>query len=194
MTVVNKTPRLVFFLEELSAKAFLEELLPRIVPEPWSFVFVVFEGKQDMHKELPRKLRGWKGAGDRLVILRDQDSGDCRIVKNSLRLICTEAGKHEALVRVACRQLEAWYVADWPGMARAFDRPNLARLAAKAKYREPDMLGDPYREIKREVSAFQKVSGARRMGRHISLARSSSTSFLVFLNGINRLMLSIDNT
>ena len=52
---------LVFFLEELSAKALLEMLLPRFVQED-KFVlrFVPFEGKQDLEKQLVRRIRGWR--------------------------------------------------------------------------------------------------------------------------------------
>ena len=149
-------------------------------------VFVVFEGKQDMHKELPRKLRSWMRNSDRLVILRDQDSADCSLLKSELRALCVEAGRRDVLVRIACRQLESWYAGDWGGVARAFGRPTLARLDRKAKYRDPDSLGNPFDEIRRELPVFQKVSGGRQMGRFISLTGSRSASFDVFLRGLDR--------
>ncbi|MBF8272084.1 MAG: DUF4276 family protein [Magnetococcales bacterium] len=66
--------RLVFFLEEASAKALLQELLPRFLPDIETPCFVVFEGKQDMEKQLPRKLRSWLlPTHSRFVVLRDKD-------------------------------------------------------------------------------------------------------------------------
>ncbi|MBF0138065.1 MAG: hypothetical protein H7833_06470 [Magnetococcus sp. DMHC-1] len=50
---------LVFFLEEPSAKAMLESLLPRLLPDSVTMRFIVFEGEQDLEKQLPRKLRGF---------------------------------------------------------------------------------------------------------------------------------------
>lgn len=54
---------LVFFLEEPSAKAMLNGLLPRLHPMGWQFRYVVFEGKQDLEKQLPLKLRAWRLTG-----------------------------------------------------------------------------------------------------------------------------------
>ncbi len=43
---------LVFFLEEPSARAMLEGLLPRLLPDGWLVRYIVFEGKQDLEKQL----------------------------------------------------------------------------------------------------------------------------------------------
>lgn len=48
---------LVFFLEEYFDRAMLEELLPRLLPDGWLVRYIVFEGKQDLERQLPRKLR-----------------------------------------------------------------------------------------------------------------------------------------
>ena len=49
---------LVFFLEEKSAEIMLEGILPQILPEGIGYRCVVFEGKQDLEKRLPKRLRG----------------------------------------------------------------------------------------------------------------------------------------
>ena len=49
---------LVFFLEEPSAREMLKGLLPRFLPPDVESRFVVFEGKQDLEKQLEKKLRG----------------------------------------------------------------------------------------------------------------------------------------
>ena len=105
---------LVFFLEEESAKALLETLWPRIVAGRKEVTprFVVFEGKQDLEKQLCRKLSGYLNASARFIILRDQDEDDCKKVKRKLQSLCHEAGRPGALVRIACRELEAFYLGD----------------------------------------------------------------------------------
>lgn len=179
-------PRLVFFLEEESAKAFLQELMARLCPNGPKPLFITFEGKQDMMKELPRKLKGWRGREDALFIFMDQDSADCRAVKQRLVDICTASGRPDAVVRIVCRQLEAWFIADLDALAEAFNKPSLARMKDKAKFRDPDNLGDPYFEIKREVPSFRKVSGARLMGRQIGIREGSSASFNALLRALSR--------
>ena len=43
---------LVFMLEEQSARAMLEGLLPKLLPAEVTPRYVVFEGKQDLEKQL----------------------------------------------------------------------------------------------------------------------------------------------
>ena len=81
---MNQDYDLVFLLAERSMNELLEVLLPRIIPETVTFKCIHHEGKQDLEKSIPRKLKAWKTAG-RFVIIRDQDSGDCVEIKNNLK-------------------------------------------------------------------------------------------------------------
>lgn len=75
---------LVFLLEEHSARAMLESLLPRILSNDIQYRLIAFEGKQDLEKQLERRIRGYQNSLARFVILRDLDSHpDCRAVKKS---------------------------------------------------------------------------------------------------------------
>ena len=181
---------LVFLLEERSARALLEGLLPRLLPEYVTVRFVVFEGKQDLDKQLEKRLRGWLAPDSRFVVLRDQDNGDCMELKRALKAKCAAAGYTEALVRIACRELEAWYFGDLAAVERALSLPNLSRHSAKAKYRESDRIVCPSRELSIiTTQAYQKVSGSRSIGPHLSLGpENRSYSFQVFLAGIKRLV------
>jgi len=73
---------LVFFLEEESAKALLEQIFPHLMPSGGQVHprFIVFEGKQDLEKQLPNKLRGIRehallscGIRTRLIAGRSRD-------------------------------------------------------------------------------------------------------------------------
>lgn len=69
---------LVFLLEEPSAKALLETLLPRFLNNDIHFRCISFEGKQDLEKQLTRKIRAYQNNKARFIVLRDQDSNpDC---------------------------------------------------------------------------------------------------------------------
>jgi hypothetical protein len=109
--------------------------------------------------------------------MRDQDSGDCRAVKAALVARCREAGRPDTVVRVACRQLESFFVGDWEAVALAFDRPAVARLGRSARYRTPDDLGDPAHELARHLGGYQKRDGARRIAPLVDPARNRSASF-----------------
>ncbi len=72
--------RVVFLLEEYSMKVLLEGLLPRLVPD-LPFICVSHEGKQDLARSIPRKLRAWREPGVRFCVIRDNDGADCRALK-----------------------------------------------------------------------------------------------------------------
>jgi hypothetical protein len=177
---------LVFFLEEPSARALLEGLLPTLLPTSIDVRFVVFEGKQDLEKNLVRKLNGWLAPDSRFIVLRDQDGADCRVVKQKLTSLVGSSGR-EALVRVACRELESWVLGDMLALSDEFDEPKLRSNSTKAKFREPDDLGNPVQELQRLIPSYQKIDGARRMGKRLDPETNASTSFRVFCEGVRRL-------
>lgn len=181
--------KLVFLLEEPSAKEMLNGLLPRLLPREISYQCVVFEGKTDLEKQIPKKLRGWREPGVCFVILRDQDRGDCRDIKAKLTEICRQAGHEAALVRIACRELESWYMADLKAVEKGLRIENLARKQEKQKYRKPDQVDAPARELERLTqNRYQKVSGSRAIGPHLDIGNRRSNSFRVFVQGIERIV------
>ncbi len=168
-------------------KAFLEGLLPRILPGDQDFLLVAHEGKSDLEKSLPRKLRGWRSPNTQFIVVRDQDSGDCVAVKEKLQRIAISAGRPETTVRIACRELESWILGDLPTVSEVFSRSNVKGLELTAKFRQPDSLGSPSAELKLLVPGYQKVSGARQMGPYINVHRCQSQSFAAFVAAVARL-------
>lgn len=179
---------LVFLLEEPSARDLLEGLLPRLLPADVGVFYLVFEGKQDLEGQLVRKIRGWQRSDASFVVLRDQDAADCHVVKAGLAKLVAQSGREPVLVRVACKELEAWVVGDWPAVSRAFDRPQLAAQATKATYRDPDQLVRPVESLRRFLPEYQKRAGARKMGKLLDPERNNSKSFQVFCRGIQTLV------
>lgn len=180
---------LVFFLEEPSAREMLEGLVPRILPPNVLPQFIVFEGKHDLEKRLGKRLRGWLKPDSFFMVLLDQDSGHCELIKERLTRICKEAGRPETLVRIACRELESWYFGELRAVEAGLNCEGLAKLACKAKYREPDSIVNPAAELlKVTAGAYQKVAGSRLIGHQLSVTSNSSRSFQVFVDGIRRLL------
>ena len=178
--------KLVFLLEEESMKVLLDGLLPRVVPD-LSFQCISHQGKNDLEKSIPRKLRAWREPGVRFVILRDNDGAHCVGLKERLLKICRDAGREDTLVRIVCEELEAWYLGEPYALAEAFENEKLAGIGQKAKFRRPDTVQQPSNALKQLVPEFQKVSGARTMARFLSRERNRSPSFQALLSGIDRL-------
>jgi hypothetical protein len=176
---------LVFFLEEPSAKEMLNGILPMILPEDIVPRFVVFEGKQDLEKQMVRKLRLWNIPNSRFFILRDQDSGDCRKIKRNLMEKCNEANRPNAIVRIACHALESFYLGDLSAVDKGFNMSNLSKLQNKRKYREPDNLANPDQELMiLTKKRYQKISGSRAISRYMNLENNLSHSFNVLVKAI----------
>lgn len=183
---------LVILLEEPSAREMLRGMLPRILPQSVFVQYVVFEGKQDLEKQLMKRLRGWRTPKSAFVVLRDQDSAECETVKEKLVGLCRKASKPEALVRIACRELESWYFGDLPAVEAGLKVSGLSPLSAKARYRNPDAIVNPAAELRRLTEGtYQKLSGSRAIGPLLNPERNTSHSFRLFVDGVKRTVAAI---
>ena len=179
---------LVFLLEEPSAREMLKGFLPQILGSEIQVKYIVFEGKQDLEKQLQRKLQAWQQPETAFVVLRDQDSGDCQQIKQSLILKCQQAGKPHTMVRIACRELESWYLGNLAAVEQALELSHLARHQLNRKFRNPDQLHNPAKELIQITSQrYQKVSGSRKIGPFLN-SPNQSHSFNVFVAGIKHLL------
>lgn len=181
---------LVFLLEESSAKAMLESLLPRVLNSAIQFRCIPFEGKQDLEKQLIRKIRGYQNPEARFIVLRDQDNHpDCTLVKSRLLDLCQQSGKStHCKVRVACRELETFYLADLTAVEHGLRITGLSRLQGTKKFRAPDELGSPSKELSSLTkNRYEKVSSSRAIGKHLALDNTRSPSFQHLIGSINEL-------
>ena len=124
----------------------------------------------------------------RFVVMRDQDLADCHMVKARLKARCNEGGRADALIRVVCRELEAWYLGDVESLALAFPESagRLRRELSKGRYRDPDTVVGPSKVLADLIPEFSKRSGARAMGGRLTRS-NRSRSYGVFLAGVERL-------
>lgn len=182
---------LVCLLEEPSAKAMLATVLKKIVPEFMAIRFIVFDGKQDLEKQIERKLRGWNLPSSYFLIMRDQDSGNCHDIKTNLLSKVEKAGKKDvSLVRIACHELESFYLGDLSAVENGLDITGLTKQQNNRKYRTPDNLSNPADELnKLTKKQYQKVSGSRAIGSYLKIDNTNkSVSFNVLLEGVKKLI------
>ena len=200
---------LEFLLEEPSAKAALEILVPRIVGRSATYRFHAFQGKQDLLRNLPSRLRGyrrWLPSDWYLVVLLDRDRDNCQELKSYLEQIASEAGfqtvtsagKNETfrvINRIAVEELESWFFGDVRALASAFPRvPD--ELGRKTKYRNPDAIrGGTWETLEKVLqkagyyrTGLPKIEAARRIAQHMDPDRNSSTSFNTFVRGLRALI------
>ncbi len=180
---------IVFFLEERSAKALLDNLLPRLFPpDAFSCQCIPFEGKSNLQKQLPKKLRGWLMPDTLFVVLHDQDSMDCATLKTRLARLCEEANKPETLVRIVCRELESWYLADLHAVEKGLEVDGLSKHQNASLYRAPDKQQHPAKMLQHLTRGkYQKMAGSRAMGPHLDLNNTRSASFRNFITGVRRI-------
>ncbi len=184
--------RLIFLLEEPSAEAMLKRVLPKILPEDIYAEFKIFEGKQDFEKGLPRTLRAWRVPDCTFIVIRDQDAGDCRAVKGKLADLCRQGKKEEVLIRVACRELESFYLGDLAAVEKGLGISGLAKKQRKKPYREPDNIGNPSQELERLTSGlYEKIAGSRAIAPHLDIEDNRSGSFRILIAGIRRLVADV---
>lgn len=100
-----------------------------------------------------------------------------------------DVGRSDVLVRIACQELEAWYLGAPATLAKVYRHSKLADLGRKSKYRNPDRLSSPSSELVKLTPAFKKMDGARLMSAAMPLQESTnnSPSFRVFIKGLRRI-------
>ena len=176
-------------LEGASEQAMLLGLLPRILDSRIQSRLIPFEGKQDLERQMIKRMRGYVNRHARFIVLRDQDSApDCKVVKAKLLGLCAQAGRQTvSLVRIACRELESFYLADLLAVEIALGLTDLVRHQNRARFRVSDRVESPSQELtKLTRGAYQKVSGSRQLGPHLDLSNQRSTSFRNLIAGIRR--------
>ncbi|MGL4593550.1 MAG: DUF4276 family protein [Thermoguttaceae bacterium] len=179
--------RLIFMVEERSMKELLEMILPQIVPGVETLV-ISHNGKSDLRQSIPRKLRAWQCSDDKFIIVHDQDSHDCKVLKKELQTLCDEHRKN-CVVRIVCHELEAWYFGDLEAVAAAYGKPNLfVKYGNNKKYRIPDAIGNAKEELRKLIPELQQISGATRIGSQMDIGRNTSHSFKTFVSGVKKIV------
>ena len=192
-----------FLLEEQSAEAALEVLLPKVVSDKVSFNFHVFEGKHNLLKNLLPRLRGyrhWIPDDWRIMVLIDEDQEDCLQLKAKLEQAAHVAGfttktratgqrDFRIVNRLAIEELEAWFFGDpkavqtaYPGVSKTFQN--------RSKYRNPDAItGGTHEALARLLKRYYpkwlpKTKVAADIATHMQPSHNRSKSFQMFVEGL----------
>jgi hypothetical protein len=199
--------RLVVLVEEYSAEVALDNLLPKIIPSDVEFEIHSFQGKKDLLKKLPQRLKGyrsWLPDDWRIVVLCDCDNDDCQDLKKSLEDFAIRSGfttksstssqQFTVLNRIAIEELEAWFLGDATAIYQAY--PKVAqRFTKRKRYRDPDAVkGGTWEALEallQEKGYYQgglnKVEVARAISEYMKPENNQSLSFQCFNSGVKTL-------
>jgi hypothetical protein len=199
-------PRIEILTEEPSIKEVLNVILPKILSDKWkldeNYFIRPHEGKSDLKKSIPKKVTAFSSSPYEkigIVIIQDQDSHDCKILKTEILELCEQNNKNqscEILVRIVCRELESWYLGDMEAIEKAYPKFKAKNYATKSKFRTPDNLNNSQEEIEKILPEFTKIDSAKRIAPHLNtdiLSTNKSISFNIFLKGITDFFEKFEN-
>lgn len=179
---------IVLLTEEKSMRECLKVIIPQLWPdsiEGLNWFVLSFQGKSDLKKSIPKKMKGWKNYGKpHFIILQDNDGGNYFATKQELCTIANRCGK-PFHVRIVCQELESWLLGDPEAIRRAYPQ---ARIPARAQFRKPDKLGNASQELGRLINIPTKVQRAQNISQHLDLTKNKSESFNVFIKTLQQLI------
>lgn len=199
-------------LEESSAKAALDILLPRLLPAGSTFECLPHRGKTDLLARLPGRLRTYARRLPaephlRVVVLMDADA-DCRARKQELEQLAANAGlptkasvaagqPYQVLTRLAITELEAWFLGDPAAVQAAYPRVHPHHF--KGLPTDPDTVADAWETLWRVLqkaglftAGKAKTAWAAAIAPHLAPGRNASGSFRYFCQGLAELSQSAE--
>ena len=97
--------------------------------------------------------------------------------------------KKYCLIRIACHELESFYLGDLQAVEQGLKISGIATLQKKAKYRAPDSLANAADELRHLTKEqYQKIDGSRSISPYLQLDKNQSASFGFLLSGIRKLL------
>jgi hypothetical protein len=190
-------------VEEYSAEVALHNLLPKILPDGVEFEIRSFQGKADLIRKLPQRLKGyrsWIPSDWRILVLCDRDQEDCYELKKKLEDYAILSGfttkssypeGHFTVVnRIAIEELEAWFLGDSAAVIKAYPRVS-ANFSSQSRYRNPDGIMGTWEALqallqgkKYHLGGLNKVEAAREISQYMEPTANRSPSFQIFYEGI----------
>lgn len=200
---------LEILVEEPSAEAALNNLVPKIVGDDVTFRIIVHQGKADLLKKMAPKLKAyskWITNEIKIIVLIDLDRDNCVDLKSKLNEIAEEAGlkiktsigelssDFQILNRIAIEELESWFLGDKNAIHLAYNKVNPSAMNA-SKYSHPDTISNAWEDLERILKKFKyypgglnKIQNARMISEHMDIYNNLSKSFNVFKTGLLQLV------
>ena len=148
---------LYVYTEEPSAKKVFDVVLRQVLPSDVTFKVIAHQGKQDLEKALKTTLPTLSRVpGAKILITMDQDNSDCKLLKSQLNDIVEENCQCDYLIRIICRELEAWFLGDLIAVKSAYPRFNPSLHLGKVTLRNVDKVASPDEYLLRIIPEYAK--------------------------------------
>ncbi len=189
-----------FLVEDRSTEQFLNIFLSRFLSKEIEFNIYTFNGKPDMLKKLPSRLKAysnWLPEDMIIFIIIDKDNEDCFQLKEKLEEIVCASGlyskskplnkKWNVVTRIIIEELESWYIGDWEAVCKAYPKLN-PDIIKKSKFRDPENIKGGVWEALEKIfqkhgyfkTGIRKIELAKLVAPNVDPNRNVSRSFILF--------------
>jgi hypothetical protein len=142
-----------------------------------------------LENHLEMRIKYWKMPETMFVVMRDQDSGYCSVIKRKLKEKCKAAGHPEAIVRIACHELESFYLGDPDAIEKGLEIHNIRKHDRRNLFREPDSIDQPSKKLMYITrNKYQKIDGSGKIAPFLNPLINTSKSFNVLYKTLNQLL------
>ena len=186
---------LFILTEEPSIKNIFEVVLPQILPQNVNFRILIHQGKKDLEKALTEKIASLSRIeGAKILVTIDQDTNDCKLLKQKLTNIISENCNCDYKIRIVCKELESWLLGDLSAIEKAFPRFKSVLYSDKEQMRNVDKIkGKPSDFLLRIVPEFKdrkklpKLESSKKIAPFLDIDNNNSESFNHTINAIRQL-------
>ena len=120
-------------------------------------------------------------------------------MKQQINDIIKDKCKSPYLIRIICRELEAWFLGDMNAIQRAYPRFEPSKYQNSSKFRDVDIIHSPNERLKEIIPDYEKLDNlpknevAERIAPYLTIDNeftfNKSPSFQNTLNAIQKLTL-----
>jgi hypothetical protein len=182
------------FTEEESFKRMVDNVLPKLLSKDAAYKVYVHQGKQDLEHAIRTTIPYIsKIPGARILITRDQDLEDCVKLKNRIQNIIRDRCDSPHLIRIVCRQLEAWFLGDLGAVEKAYPRFKSSKYINKTNLQNVDDIQNSDEYLRSILPDYKdrrylpKLETAEKISAELDITNNSSKSFSHFISGIQKL-------
>jgi len=179
----------VCFVEGKSDKEMLKGIIPRLTGLKNDRIEIYdLRGKPSLLARVGDLLRGYETSENVFLVMCDKDREDCMSLKKEIQ---RAVGKHKAertRVRIACHELESFYLGDLQAVEQGLGLPNLSEM--QDRYVTPDscVLKPENELVLLSQNRYRKTDGSRNIAPFLSLkGDNKSHSFNVLVDAIKQL-------
>lgn len=181
------------YTEEKSFEEFARAILPNIIKQTQLKIYS-HQGKSDMEKALRSTLPIISRIpGAKVIITRDQDSGNCMNLKQTLQDIVSHNCFSEFKIRIVCRELECWLLGDLKAISKAYPRFKPEQYVNKSDFKTIDTLDGTDQLLLRiipelmQYKTLPKMAFAKNVAQYMNVDNNKSVSFQHFVKAVKSL-------